>query len=120
MNAPESRYQDNQLAPDPAVKFDRKIAELRAKLSAAEGTEPADAIPWRIHDFRRTGVTVLVRLGIDWAISDKLLNHTTGAIGGTAKIYQRYEFMAERQAALERWAAHVVSLGEVQKYGKAP
>ena len=27
MNAPEPRYQVNQLAPDPAVKFDRKIAE---------------------------------------------------------------------------------------------
>ncbi len=40
MNAPESRFQVNQLTPDPAVQFDRKIAEqyvLYAHRLAARG-----------------------------------------------------------------------------------
>jgi len=40
MNAPEPRFQVNQLTPDPAVKFDRELAEqyiLYAHRLAARG-----------------------------------------------------------------------------------
>ena len=62
---------------------------------------------WRLHDFRRTGVTALAGLGFPPHVCDRLLNHVTGAIQGVAAVYQRAEFLAERKAALEAWAAYV-------------
>ena len=64
---------------------------------------------WRLHDFRRTGVTVLAGLGFPPHVCDRLLNHVTGAIQGVAAVYQRAEFLAERKSALEAWAASVGS-----------
>jgi integrase len=67
------------------------------------------AIPdWRFHDFRRSGVTALAAMGVPPHVADKLLNHVTGAIQGVAAVYQRHEFMGERQAALTAWAEHVL------------
>jgi hypothetical protein len=43
-------------------------------------------------------------------VADRLLNHVSGAIGGVAAVYQRYDFLAERKAALELWGAHVAGL----------
>ena len=38
--------------------------------------------------------------------------HVTGTIQGVAAVYQRAEFLAERKAALEAWAAHVTRMDE--------
>ena len=65
---------------------------------------------WRIHDLRRTVVSGMARMGIAPHIADKVLNHQTGTISGTAAVYQRHEFLKERHEALERWAAHVQRL----------
>jgi integrase len=92
--------------------LDEKIMEERAKAAAEAGAEPAELVPWRPHDFRRTGVTHLAELGVRQEVADRLLNHRTGVIQGVAAIYQRYEFMAERKAAMELWAAHVLAAGE--------
>ncbi len=70
------------------------------------------AADWRFHDFRRTGVTMLANLGVAPHVADKLLNHVTGTIQGVAAVYQRAEFLAERKAALEAWAAHVTRADE--------
>jgi integrase len=67
----------------------------------------SDTFGWRFHDFRRTGVTWLATNGVAPHVADRLLNHVQGTISGVAAIYQRSEFMAERKAALEAWAAHV-------------
>ena len=64
---------------------------------------------WRLHDFRRTGVTVLARQGFPPHVADKLLNHITGAIHGVAAVYQRHDFATERARALDAWAAHVLA-----------
>ena len=42
-------------------------------------------------------------------VADRLLNHVEGAIRGVAAVYQRGEFLPERKAALEAWAAHVLA-----------
>jgi integrase len=65
---------------------------------------------WCLHDFRRTAVSGMARLGIPPHIADKILNHQSGTISGVAAVYQRHEFLAERKAALERWAEHVVEI----------
>jgi hypothetical protein len=40
------------------------------------------------------------------------LNHVTGTVKGAGRVYQRGEFLAERDAALKAWAAHVLAQGE--------
>jgi hypothetical protein len=51
-------------------------------------------------------------LGIGWEVADRILNHTQGAIRDVAAIYQRHDFMRERTAALNTWAAHVLAQAE--------
>ena len=43
----------------------------------------------------------MARLGIAPHVADKILNHQSGTISGVAAVYQRHEFLAERQEALE-------------------
>jgi integrase len=81
---------------------------IDAELAEA-GTPVAD---WRFHDFRRAGVTALADMGFPPHVCDRLLNHLTGAIQGVAAVYQRAEFLAERRAALDAWAAHVLRAAE--------
>ncbi len=94
------------------LRLDAEITKARAKVAAESGADPVALVPWRIHDFRRAGVTVMARLGVQIAVADKILNHSAGAIRGVAAIYQRHDFMGERKAALETWAAHVVSAAQ--------
>ncbi len=54
----------------------------------------------------------MARLGVAPHVADKILNHQTGTISGVAAVYQRHEFLAERQAALDLWGAHVAALIE--------
>jgi integrase len=69
---------------------------------------------WRLHDLRRTCVSGMARLGVAPHVADKILNHQYGTISGVAAVYQRHEFLAERQAALDLWGAHVDQLlGEI-------
>jgi integrase len=63
---------------------------------------------WRLHDFRRTGVSALAAMGFDSIVADKLLAHQASKLSGVARVYQRHDFAAERRAALEAWAAHVL------------
>jgi integrase len=69
---------------------------------------------WRLHDLRRTCVSGMARLGVAPHVADKILNHQSGTISGVAAVYQRHEFLAERQAALDLWGAHIDQLlGEI-------
>jgi hypothetical protein len=52
----------------------------------------------------------MARLGVSPHVADKILNHRSGTISGVAAVYQRHEFHAERQAALDLWGAHVGQL----------
>jgi integrase len=69
---------------------------------------------WRLHDLRRTCVSGMARLGVAPHVADKILNHQSGTISGVAAVYQRHEFLTERQAALDLWGAHIGQLlGEI-------
>lgn len=101
----------------PVSGFSKAAEDLRASIvkerpEAAKG-RPATPLPdWTWHDFRRTGVTGLARLGFSVDIADRLLNHVQGGTRGTAKaVYQRHEFIKERAAALDAWAKHVLVVG---------
>ncbi len=86
-------------------RLDEEVSEGRRLAASATGQKPGTMPAWRFHDFRRTGVTRLADMGFPPHVADRLLNHVQGTISGVAAVYQRGEFMAERKAALEAWAA---------------
>jgi integrase len=65
---------------------------------------------WVLHDLRRTGATIMARLGIAPHIADRVLNHVDGAISGVARIYNRFQYVDERKAALDTLGRFVESL----------
>ena len=65
---------------------------------------------WTLHDLRRTVVSGMARLGVAPHVADKILNHQSGTISGVAAVYQRHEFLKERERALQLWGDHVQSL----------
>ena len=60
-----------------------------------------DIPPWRPHDLRRTAATTMARLGIPQEVTEKVLNHSGGKIGGIAAVYNRYDYLDARKAALD-------------------
>lgn len=68
---------------------------------------------WTIHDLRRTFATNLAELQVEPHIIERLLNHSTGAISGVAAIYNRFHFMPQMTAALERYENELVKRGVI-------
>jgi integrase len=62
---------------------------------------------WVIHDLRRTVATILARIGTPIHITEKLLNHTSGKLGGLVGVYQTYEYEPECRAAVEKLAEEI-------------
>ena len=61
---------------------------------------------WTLHDLRRTFVTRLNELGIPPHVVEACVNHISGvAKAGVAGVYNKAEYLPEREAAMERWAA---------------
>lgn len=54
----------------------------------------------------------MVELGIAPHIVEAVLNHVSGAKAGVAGTYNRAAYAPEKRVALERWAAHILSLVE--------
>lgn len=63
---------------------------------------------WRLHDIRRTGVSAIAAMGFNPVVADMLLAHQPSRLSTVARVYQRHDFAAERKAALEAWATHVL------------
>jgi integrase len=66
---------------------------------------------WRIHDLRHTAATVMTEsLGVSREVVALLLGHSFGP--RITRVYDRGERLAERRAALERWADWLERLKE--------
>jgi integrase len=65
---------------------------------------------WTLHDLRRTAATGMARLGVAPHVVERILNHTSGSLGGVAGVYNRFGYLPEMRAALELWARHVASI----------
>lgn len=97
----------------PPSGWSRATNRLRAAmLTLARQERGADAViqDFVLHDLRRTFVTGLVELGVPPNVAELTVNHISGTRGGVAGVYNRSEMLAERQAALQRWALHVHGL----------
>jgi integrase len=92
--------------------LDKAIADARAKAAAASGATATPLVPWTVHDLRRTVATGLQRLGVRLEVTEAVLNHISGSRGGIAGVYQRHDWAAEKRAALDAWAAHVLAVAQ--------
>ena len=88
-------------------RLDARIARINAEhrlgRPLAEGEKPGkeDAMaPWQLRDLRRTVETRLASLGVAQEIINRTLNHAQGPITTT---YNRYEYLEEKRAALQKW-----------------
>ena len=52
------------------------------------------------------------RVGVRLEVAEAVLNHISGSRGGIAGVYQRHDWAAEKRAALDAWAAHVLAVAE--------
>ena len=97
--------------------LDNAIPEARTAGAEKIGTKPAPLMPWSVHDLRRTLAAGLQRLGVRLEVTEAVLNHISGSRSGIAGVYQRHDWGAEKRAALDAWAAHVISLVNSQIEG---
>ncbi|MBL8486233.1 MAG: tyrosine-type recombinase/integrase [Rhodocyclaceae bacterium] len=65
--------------------------------------------PFTVHDFRRTARTHLAALGVPDHVAERVLNHKLKGVTG---VYNRHDYLAERRAALEGWAALLCELDQ--------
>jgi hypothetical protein len=84
----------------------RGFSDLKARLDEAIGEGMA---PWRLHDLRRTGSTIMQRLGIRPEVIDACQNHLPQ---GIKRVYQRHQYAAEKAQAFEKLAAEVLRIVE--------
>jgi hypothetical protein len=78
--------------------LDAGLTKNREKEASTDGNKAPALVQWRLHDFRRTGVTIL--LGFDSIVVDKLLAHQPTKLVGVAAVYQRHDFLQGRAQAL--------------------
>jgi integrase len=83
--------------------------KIKNRLDEAMGNPPH----WILHDLRRTAATGMAELGIMPHVIEAALNHISGAKAGVAGTYNRAAYAPEKKAAFERWAAHILSLTEI-------
>jgi len=88
------------------------FSKMKARCDKTLKDEESQVDDWTMHDFRRTASTWLAGAGVPPHILGALLNHTPGKIQGITSIYNRFRYVEERRAALEKWAGHLARLTE--------
>jgi len=61
-------------------------------------------------DIRRTAKTLMGEIGISKAVRDKLQNHSLQDV--SSKHYDRYDYMKEKRAAMEKWELSLLATSE--------
>ncbi|SDF15463.1 tyrosine-type recombinase/integrase [Thalassobaculum litoreum] len=82
----------------------------KSRREAAATNEADDMPPWRFHDLRRTMASNMARLGISLQVAEKVLNHTSGSLGGIVAVYNRHAYIEEMRAALDTWGNYVETI----------
>lgn len=68
--------------------------------------EPHKVPSFQLRDLRRTSETMLQSLGVDKEVRAHLLSHGR-SVGVQGRHYERFDFLNEKRAALEKWARHL-------------
>ncbi|MDH4983256.1 site-specific integrase [Hyphomicrobium sp. D-2] len=80
--------------------LDGKITKLNAGKTIPHFT---------LHDLRRSVATGMASIGIAPHVVEAVLNHRSGEIKGVAAIYNRWQYLPEKEDALKRWADAILS-----------
>ncbi len=105
------RYVFTTTGKSPIANMGREKRRLDARMAELAHADGADApAPWVVHDLRRTCASGLAYLGVAPHVVEKLLNHSSGRGGSLVAVYQRYDYRAERRAAVEAWDAYLRQL----------
>lgn len=65
---------------------------------------------YTLHDLRRTFSTLHAKIGTPIHITERILNHASGAISGVAAIYNRHNYLAETRQAVSAYEDHIEQL----------
>ncbi len=97
--------------PDrPIAGFSKAKLRLDKMLSPEDAEDDAPKIePWTIHDLRRTAATNLAELEVGRFIIGRVLAHGDRSVTG---IYDVYEYLKEKRAALDAWARRLRTIIE--------
>ena len=86
------------------------LAALREQAKeAGEDRSSVTLKPWQHRDLRRTARTLMARAGVHRDISERCLAHV---LGGIEAVYNRYDYLREKQTAFVQLAAlieHIVN-----------
>ena len=82
------------------------VREVSDALTEATKKQEETIAPFQLRDLRRTAETMLQQLGVDKEVRAHLLSHGRGQ-GVQGRHYERYDFLPEKRAALEKWARHL-------------
>ncbi len=101
-------HQDDLLFP--AQRGDKVFggwSKQKHALDMAIAEEGHVIAPWTLHDLRRTFATNLAALGVRLEVTERLLNHVSGSLGGLVAVYQKHNWMPEMREAVIKWEAHL-------------
>jgi integrase len=65
---------------------------------------------WQMRDIRRTFRSTMPKIGIPRDLAERLVNHVSGTRNELDEIYDRYEYLDEKRAALAKWEARLAGL----------
>ncbi len=80
------------------------VSGLVTEISAAM-VKAKEGRPFELRDIRRTCETMMAGLGVSRDVRAQLQSH--GLSGVQQRHYDKHEYMAEKRAALEKWARHL-------------
>ncbi|MFC0203358.1 integrase arm-type DNA-binding domain-containing protein [Novosphingobium soli] len=102
--SPSAPYVFQGRLKGPINGFTKDKAALDAKMEELAG----HPIPhWVLHDLRRTGKTLMIRSGVSPHVSERVMGHV---IPGVEGVYDQYEYLAEKTAALRKLATLVARI----------
>jgi len=101
-----SNFSDIKAALDRDMLVElQDIADKRAD-AAGDDRHPVEVAPWRMHDLRRTGATVMQSLGIPIETTERVLNHHEGGeAAGIRGVYNLHEYSTEKRRAMDAWGS---------------
>ncbi len=100
-HTPISGFSRAKASIDAAI-LEEMRTDAKAVGEDSDGVLPP--VPWVFHDLRRTAASGMAGLGIAPHVVEAVLNHKSGTIRGVAAVYNRYNYAAEKRAALDAWS----------------
>jgi integrase len=96
--------------PSPQAREQPLTARAPARAvqrAAQRGLLPSGFTP---HDLRRTAATILAALGVEEAVTKRILGHAPARSDVLASVYNRHTYLPEMRRALESLERHILAL----------